>query len=114
MSDPKNPSSIEPADLQKLQQEQDPLIIDVRSLEEFQAGHVKGALHIPIDQLESKLSELPSDRTIVPYCNMFHPGQSRGEKARDQLQAFGLDAQVLQGGFPAWRDANLPTETDPE
>jgi len=82
-----------------------PLVVDVRTPEEYAAGHVPGAVHVPIDELERRIAELPRDRTVVPYCNMFHPGTSRGERARDTLRAAGLDATTLLGGFPAWREA---------
>jgi len=81
-----------------------PHIIDVRTAEEYAAGHVPGAVHVPIDELEAHLDALPRDRTVVPYCNMFHPGSSRGERARDVLRGLGLDSMTLLGGYPAWRD----------
>lgn len=87
-----------------------PQVVDVRSAEEFAAGHVPGALHIPLDELPGRLSELPHDRPVVTYCNMFHPGASRGERAAEQLSRLGFDAAVLEGGFPAWRDNAAPTE----
>lgn len=103
---------IQPAELIQLQSsQQKPLVIDVRSEEEYLAGHVPGAIHIPLDELEGRLDSLPQ-QTIVPYCNMFHPGTSRGEKARDVLQAHGLDARVLDGGLSSWKDAGLPLKED--
>ena len=54
--------------------------------------------------------DAPRDRPVVPYCNMFHPGASRGERARDVLCAAGLDARTLFGGFPAWREATGEVE----
>jgi rhodanese-related sulfurtransferase len=44
-----------------------PIVVDVRSAEEYAAGHMRGALHIPADQVRERLAELPSDRPIVPY-----------------------------------------------
>lgn len=44
-----------------------PIVVDVRSTEEYAAGHERGALHIPADQLRERLAELPSDHPIVPY-----------------------------------------------
>ncbi|ACO47513.2 rhodanese-like domain-containing protein [Deinococcus deserti] len=82
-----------------------PVTVDVRSSEEFEAGHVDGALNIPITDLPQRLGELPKDRPVVTYCNMFHPGASRGEKAAAQLLELGFDAGVLEGGYPAWKDA---------
>ncbi len=59
---------ISPDDLRKQQAAAHaPLVVDVRSAEEYAAGHVSGALHIPVDQVHERLAELPSDRPIVPY-----------------------------------------------
>ncbi|GEM46755.1 rhodanese-like domain-containing protein [Deinococcus cellulosilyticus] len=103
---------IEPDELQHLQtQHNQPLIVDVRSEEEYLAGHVPGAIHIPLADLASRIGDLPQ-QTIVPYCNMFHPGSSRGEQARDLLQSHGLDARVLEGGFQGWKKAGLPVEEE--
>ncbi|WP_172418108.1 rhodanese-like domain-containing protein [Deinococcus indicus] len=79
-------------------------VVDVRSQEEFDAGHVPGAVHVPIEDLESRLAELPVTRPVVAYCNMFHPGSSRGERAAALLAGRGFDTAVLEGGYPAWRD----------
>lgn len=90
-----------------------PVIVDVRSREEFEAGHVHGALHIPIGELPERLSELKTGRAVITYCNMYHPGSSRGEKAAVQLEELGFDAGVLEGGFPAWQ-ADQKTSPEPE
>lgn len=104
---------VTPADLRAQRDgERPPLVLDVRSRAEFEEGHVEGALHLPIEALEGRVGELPRDRPIVPYCNMFHPGASRGERARDMLRDLGLDARTLLGGYPAWRDA--PADDDAE
>jgi sulfur-carrier protein adenylyltransferase/sulfurtransferase len=59
---------ITPQELQQqLQSDHPPTVIDVRSYEEYVAGHIPGALHIPGDQLEHRLAEIPSDRPVVPY-----------------------------------------------
>ena len=79
-------------------------VLDVRSQKEFDAGHVPGAVHMPIEDLESRLSEVPVDQPVVTYCNMFHPGASRGERAAALLAERGFDAAVLEGGYPAWRN----------
>lgn len=44
-----------------------PVVIDVRDDDEYAAGHVPGALHIPADEVEERLDEIPRDRPIVPY-----------------------------------------------
>ena len=45
-----------------------PLVLDVRNLNEFEAGHLRGALNIPVDELRFRLDEVPRDRPIVVHC----------------------------------------------
>ncbi len=94
----------------KLGQSDAPLILDVRGGEEYAAGHIPGARHIPLDQLEQSLAELPQDTPIVTYCNMRHPGQSRGEQAAALLRQHDFDALVLDKGFTGWEENGLPVE----
>lgn len=89
---------------------EDLTVVDVRPAAEYAAGHVPGAINIPIDELEKRQNELSSEGLIVPYCNMFHPGSSRGEKATALLNNLGLEARALQGGFKGWQAAGLPIE----
>jgi phage shock protein E len=89
---------------------EDLTVIDVRTSAEYAAGHVPGAVNIPLDELEQRQNELPSEGLIVPYCNMLHPGSSRGEKAASVLNNLGLKAKALQGGFKEWQTAGLPIE----
>lgn len=87
-------------------------IVDVRSPEEYAEGHVEGAVNIPLADLEARVGDVPLGTEVVPYCNMYHPGSSRGEQAADMLVKLGFDAKALLGGFPAWRDAGLPVESE--
>jgi phage shock protein E len=86
------------------------LVIDVRSPEEYAAGHVADAINLPLAELEARLAEVPTDTPVVTYCMMKHRGHSRGERAADLLRARGYQASVLEGGLPAWEGAGLPTE----
>lgn len=103
-----------PEDIKRRQQDHNPasapVMVDVRSAEEFAAGHAEGAVHIPLEELTGRSSELPRNRPVVTYCNMFHPGSSRGERAAVQLAELGFDASVLEGGFPAWREAGAAVQ----
>jgi rhodanese-related sulfurtransferase len=87
-----------------------PLVIDVRDASEYAAGHVPGAVNIPLGELETRLAELPADRQVVTYCNMHQRGISRGERAAALLRDRGKAASTLDGGYPAWRAAGLPVE----
>ncbi len=59
---------ISPDNLRRQQAtEHAPIVVDVRSAEEYAAGHLPGALHLPADQVQERLAELPTDRPVVPY-----------------------------------------------
>ncbi len=76
------------------------LIVDVRSAEEFAAGHVEGATNIPADQLDARTNELPKDTTIVTVCNH---GGPRSCYAAERLRALGYEkALPLCGGTHGW------------
>jgi len=75
-----------------------PLVLDVRTAAEFAAGHLPGAVHVPVDELRGRLGELPRDRRIVAYCQV---GQ-RGYLATRILLQAGRRAENLAGGYRAW------------
>jgi rhodanese-related sulfurtransferase len=77
------------------------VLIDVRPPEEFEAGHIDGARTIPLDQLEDRLAELPSDREVIAYCR--GPFCAFAHEAVRALRAAGLNARRLQDGMPEWR-----------
>lgn len=81
-------------------------VIDVRPLDEFAAGHIPGAVHLPLAQLERRLAELPRDQEIVAYCR--GPYCVMAFEAVARLRASGFQARRLQDGFPEWRLARLP------
>lgn len=82
-------------------------VLDVRPPEEFAAGHVPGAINIPIQQLERRLAELPRRKEIVAYCR--GPYCLMSYDAVRLLREKGLKARRLQDGLPEWRLAGLPT-----
>lgn len=75
-----------------------PFVVDVRTPTEFAAGHLPGATNIPVDELRSRMSELPRDRPLVTYCQV---GQ-RGYLALRILLQNGFDAVNLSGGYKTW------------
>jgi rhodanese-related sulfurtransferase len=88
---------------------EDVLILDVRSIGEYGAGHVPNAVNIPHGELASRLSELKSatDRPIVVYCKSGH----RAGMATSILQDAGYsDLHHLTGDMNGWRAKGLPTE----
>lgn len=74
-------------------------LLDVRQPEEFAQGHIEGATLIPLNELETRLAELPKNKRIVAYCRSGH----RSGQALTLLQKHGFsNAQSLSGGFIAW------------
>jgi rhodanese-related sulfurtransferase/DNA-binding HxlR family transcriptional regulator len=82
----------------------DVVLVDVRPSDEYDAGHIKGARSIPIDELEDRLAELPADREVVAYCR--GPFCAYAHQAVRRLQASGRPARRLQEGWPEWRLAD--------
>jgi rhodanese-related sulfurtransferase/DNA-binding HxlR family transcriptional regulator len=83
-------------------------VLDVRPEEEFAAGHLPGAVNIPLNELEKRLSQLPKESEIVAYCR--GPYCVLAFEAVAQLRAKGYQAQRLENGFPEWKQAGLPVE----
>jgi NADPH-dependent 2,4-dienoyl-CoA reductase/sulfur reductase-like enzyme/rhodanese-related sulfurtransferase len=79
--------------------ERQPLILDVRTADEFAAGHLPKAINIPVDELRSRLLDLPASREIVAYCQV---GQ-RGYLATRILLQAGRTVRNLSGGYKTWR-----------
>ncbi len=80
------------------------VLIDVRPVEEFDAGHIEGARSIPISELEERLSELPAGKEIVAYCR--GPFCAYAPEAVRRLRDHGRDARRLEDGWPEWRVAH--------
>jgi rhodanese-related sulfurtransferase len=84
------------------------VILDVRPEEEYRAGHLPGALSVPVDALEEALQTLPEEKEIVAYCR--GPYCVFSDEAVRFLNARGYRASRLVEGFPDWRAAGLPVE----
>ena len=84
-------------------------VLDVRPAEEYAAGHLPGAINVPLDKLESYLAKLPKRKEVVAYCR--GPYCLMSFEAVETLRKRGLKARRLENGFPEWRAAGLPVET---
>ncbi|MFO1407567.1 MAG: rhodanese-like domain-containing protein [Steroidobacteraceae bacterium] len=83
------------------------LLVDVRTPEEYAAGHIPGAVNIPYDQVAKRLSEIPKDDEVVLYC---HSGRRAG-LAATTLEAEGYTKLAhLVGDMQGWTAAGLPVE----
>ena len=83
-------------------------VIDVRPAEEYAAGHVPGALNIPLQELEQRLDELGENQEIVAYCR--GPHCILAFDAVACLREKGINARRLEDGYPEWKIAGLPVE----
>jgi rhodanese-related sulfurtransferase len=86
-------------------------VLDVRPPEEYAAGHVPGAINIPLKELEKHLKQLDSDHEIVAYCRGPHCVLAFDAVAK--LREKGIKARRLEDGFPEWKTAGLPVEHQP-
>jgi rhodanese-related sulfurtransferase/predicted transcriptional regulator len=93
--------AISRAELVKRLRGNDLVLIDVRPAEEFAAGHIEGAVSIPLDELDERLSELPADSEIVAYCRGALCAYAH--EAVRRLGAEGRSARRLEGGWPEWQ-----------
>jgi rhodanese-related sulfurtransferase/predicted transcriptional regulator len=84
------------------------VVLDVRPAEEFSAGHLPGAVNIPIQELARRLKELPQRKEIVAYCR--GPYCLMSYDAVALLRKKGIKARRLEAGLPEWRAAGLPVE----
>ena len=83
-------------------------VLDVRPAEEYAAGHVPGAINVPVDRLEKYLSKLPKRKEVIAYCR--GPYCLMSFEAVEKLRKRGFKAKRLENGYPEWRAAGLPVE----
>jgi rhodanese-related sulfurtransferase/DNA-binding transcriptional ArsR family regulator len=84
------------------------VVLDVRPPEEFAAGHLPGAVNIPVHELARRLKELPKRREVIAYCR--GPYCLMSYDAVTLLRKKGLRARRLEAGLPEWRASGLPVE----
>jgi rhodanese-related sulfurtransferase len=84
-------------------------VLDVRQADEYEAGHVPGAVLVPLDQLEGRAGEVPADRPVLVICK----SGGRSARAVQFLSGQGVDATNVAGGTMAWIDAGHPVVEGP-
>ena len=94
------------AELLKRLKKREVTVLDVRPAEEYAAGHIPGAINVPVEKLESFLSRLPKRKEVVAYCR--GPYCLMSFEAVGKLRKHGLRARRLEHGLPEWRAAGLP------
>jgi rhodanese-related sulfurtransferase len=95
-------------ELWKRVQDNSVVVLDVRPPEEYENGHISGALSIPLSQLKNRLHEISQDREIVAYCR--GPYCVLSIEAMTILREAGYNAVRLKEGWPEWKEAGLPVE----
>src|SRR5690242_21663760 len=88
------------------------VILDARPASEYAAGHIPGAISIPVDDLSRRLKELPKGKEYVAYCR--GPYCVYADRAVELLLAGGRRARRLKDGFPEWRAMGLPVAVGQE
>jgi len=83
-------------------------LIDVRVDHEWDAGHIAGATHLPLDELAGRVEEIDKERPVVLYCR----GGNRSTMAAAALAEAGYDAVKLSEGIVGWSEAGLPLDPD--
>ncbi|MFC2145635.1 rhodanese-like domain-containing protein [Actinomycetota bacterium] len=87
-----------------IKNDEDYLIVDVRTIEEYNSGHIEGALLLPVQELEDRLNELPMDKPIIVYCR----SGNRSRTAAEILVNNGFMQIYDMGGISDWIDKGYP------
>lgn len=96
-------------ELRRLMRVDDVTVVDVRPAEEYEAGHIPGALSVPVPDLKRRLRELPKGRQVIAYCRGQYCVYSL--EAVTLLRKHGYRARRAHEGLPDWKAAGLPVET---
>jgi rhodanese-related sulfurtransferase len=83
-------------------------LVDVRADHEWEAGHLPGAVHIPLPELPARIEEIEKDRPVILYCR----GGNRSTMATVALAEAGYDAAKLSEGATGWEEEGLPFEPE--
>jgi ArsR family transcriptional regulator len=82
------------------------VLLDVRPADEFAAGHLPGAVNVPLDCLDAAIAAMPRDQDVIAYCR--GPYCVLSFDAVEALRRQGFRARRLEDGFPEWKSAGLP------
>jgi rhodanese-related sulfurtransferase len=85
------------------------VILDTRPASEYAAGHIAGAISVPVDELQARLGKLPKSKEYVAYCR--GPYCVYADRAVELLKKSGRKAKRMLDGYPEWKAAGHPVET---
>lgn len=94
--------------LARMKRDSNLTVLDVRPAEEWAAGHVPGAINIPVNEIDTRLGEIPKERQTVTCCR--GPYCVYSYQAVEALRPHGFDIRRLEGGFSEWLARGLPIE----
>jgi rhodanese-related sulfurtransferase len=97
------------SELKALLDRDEAVVIDVRSMQQYFAGHIPGSLHIPVPRIEGEIPYLPKGKLVVTYCTC--PAEESSGEAVLILEARGVKAKALVGGLDAWTQLGYATAT---
>ena len=86
------------------------LVLDVRQPDEYEAGHVPGARLIPLNEVPTRMGEVPADGTVYVICQT----GGRSARATEFLRAQGIDARNVAGGTKAWVESGRAVARGPQ
>jgi rhodanese-related sulfurtransferase len=99
------------AELHALIDKGEAVAVDVRGTVPYELGHITGAVWLPLGLVNQRAGELPQDKLIVTYCTC--KAEETSLEGAMLLSQHGFRVAVLNGGYPAWKDAGLPTQSSP-
>ena len=98
-------NQVDPGQVQTLMEENPrPFLLDVRTPEEFQQGHINGSVLIPLNDLANRMNRIPKDKVVVCIC----ASGSRSSAAARKLEAAGYQVKNLRGGIDRWMRSGFP------
>ena len=83
------------------------VLLDVREDDEWNAGHVRGALHIPLGEIPARLDEIDLDSELLVICH----SSGRSMRVLQYLEQVGVDGSCVRGGMLAWLENEKPVQT---
>jgi rhodanese-related sulfurtransferase/DNA-binding transcriptional ArsR family regulator len=108
--DRSQPEPVDMRDLLQRARSKDVIILDTRPANEYRAGHIAGAISVPIDELKDRLRGLPKDKEYVAYCR--GPYCVYADRAVELLLTNRRRARRMIGGFPDWQAAGFPVSRE--
>ncbi len=88
--------------------EEGAVVVDVREQAEWDAGHIPGAIHLPLGEIAQRHNQLPRDTQLIAVCR----SGNRSALATESLRRAGLRVENLEGGTKGWKKSGLPMAPD--